>query len=195
MKTPAELPNGVIRMALREMWPDANSLRRTCDRVEAWLLVTLLAIFLIGAPVAAVLAAGYVYGAGVRAQRTSHLVTVILLGHAQRGNGLRATAPARWIAPDGVSLVGRVDVAPRALAGSAARAWVNDSGRIVGEPPRGAGLARSVAFAAIFAVTALAALLTGTAKIARLVLGRRRMTAWTADWQLTEPRWVRRSEL
>jgi hypothetical protein len=47
----------------------------------------------------------------------------------------------------------------------------------------------------MFAVVALAALLAGAATIARRVLGRRRMAAWDADWRLTEPGWVRRSEL
>ncbi len=195
MKTSGNLCNSHMRMALREMWPDANPLRRTCDRVEAWLLVTLLAVFMVGAPVAAVLAAGYVYASGVRAERASHLVVVTLLGNAQQSNGLRATAPVGWITPYGGSLVGRVDVASDARAGSAARAWVDGSGRIVGEPLRGAGLARAVGIAASFAVVALAALLTVTARIARWALGRRRLAAWAADWRLTEPRWVRRSEL
>jgi hypothetical protein len=56
-------------------------------------------------------------------------------------------------------------------------------------------LAQAAAIAAMFAVVALAGLLMGTATIARWMLGRRRMTAWEAEWRLTEPAWVGRSEL
>lgn len=184
-----------LRAMLRGIWPDANPLRRSSDRVETWVLLALGAIFMAAAPVVAVLAAGHVYGAGLRAEHSSHLVTVTLIGHAQRGNGLRAAAPVTWIASDGVSHVGRVGIAPGARAGSAARAWADGAGRLVGEPLHGAGLARAAAIAALFAVVVLAALLIGTATIARWVLGRRRMTAWEAEWRLTEPRWVRRSEI
>jgi hypothetical protein len=67
MRTSADPPDRPLARALRELLPDGNPLRRRCDRVETWIMVALCVMFLVGAPVAAVVAGGYVYGASIRA--------------------------------------------------------------------------------------------------------------------------------
>jgi hypothetical protein len=185
-----------LKGALREVRLDSNPLRRTCDRVETWLLIILCAAFLAGAPATAAIAGGYVYDAGVRAARVSHQVTAILLADARSlyANGQKASAPARWTGPDGRVGWGRVHAAAGTRAGSSVRAWVDRAGRLVGAPARGADLARSVAGAAAFAAAALAVLLAGAALMSSRVLRRRRLAAWEVEWRSVEPGWTGRSE-
>ena len=60
----------------------SNPLRRRVDRIEAGILAGLLVAFLIGAPLLAVAAGWWEHGAAVaelRAQRSVHLVTAVLL--------------------------------------------------------------------------------------------------------------------
>ena len=177
------------------MRPDANPLRRTCDRVESWVLIVLGAGFLVGAPVTAVLSGSSIYRAGIRAERASLQVTAVLLADAgSRGShGDRVNAPARWTMPGGGARWGRVHAPVGARVGAAERVWVDGSGRLTAAPPTGPGLDREVAIAAFFAVTALGAMLVGAAALTRWVVDRRRLAAWEADWRWTEPRWARYS--
>ncbi len=43
---------------MRRLWPDRNPLRRAADRAEAAVMAGLLAMFLVGVPLAAVATAG-----------------------------------------------------------------------------------------------------------------------------------------
>ncbi len=192
---PARPRVGRLGRALRELWPDGNPLRRTSDRVEGWLLIALCAMFLIGAPVAAVAAGGYVYGAAVRAAQTSHPALAILLANARRSEAgaLRASAPASWAAPGSDAGLGRVQVPLGTRAGTVVRVWLDASGQLTGAPMQGTGLAGDVAVAAVFAPATLAAALLAVAAMVRNLLRRRRLAAWDTAWRLTAPRWRRRN--
>jgi hypothetical protein len=66
----------------RTLGLDGNPLRRRSDKIAARLAAVLLAVFLIGAPflsVAAVGWAGHHWGAELRAERSWHQVSAILL--------------------------------------------------------------------------------------------------------------------
>lgn len=184
-----------LARALRELWPDGNPLRRTSDRAEAWILIALCAMFLVGAPVAAVAAGGYVYGAAVRAERAAHPALAVLLANARRSEAgaQRATAPASWAAPGIEAGLGRVQVPLGARAGTVVRVWLDASGQLTGAPMRGTGLTGDVAVAAVFAPVALGAALLAVAAMARNLLRRRRLAAWDAAWLRTAPRWRRRN--
>lgn len=196
MRSCAEPRMARLGRAVRGLWPDGNPLRRTCDRFEAWMLAGLCAAFLIGGPLAAVFAADYAYDAGVRAEHTtSHRVAAILLATAQswEDGGNRATAPVRWPAPGGETRIGRVPAPAGARAGSAVRVWVDGSGQLTGAPLQNSDVALEVAVAAILAPAGLGLLLLCAGVAARRVLERRRLAAWEADWQATEPGWTRQS--
>lgn len=187
-------PDHRLGAALRELMPDANPLRRRCDRVEAWILVALCIVFVTGGPVAAAIAGGYVYAAGLRAERISHPVSATVLSNGRRSDlGQTTSALVSWTSSGGDARVSRVHVPAAARAGSVVRAWADGSGQLTGAPPRGAELAANVAVAASFTFVALGALLMSAAVIVRHVLRRRRMAAWEADWRSIEPRWVQRS--
>lgn len=49
------------------LWPDRNPLRRPYDRIEAWISAGLVAVFVIGGPLAAFAAGDCAYDSGMRA--------------------------------------------------------------------------------------------------------------------------------
>lgn len=197
MRTSADPPDRPLARALRELLPDGNPLRRRCDRVETWIMVALCVMFLVGAPFAAVVAGGYVYGASIRADMTSHPVTAILLSNARHvGYSLQdATALVRWTTTSGDARVDRIAVPVGARAGSVVRAWADASGQLTGAPPRSADVVANVAVAASFALVAVGAVLLSAAVTVRRVMRRRRLAAWEADWRSIEPKWSGGSEL
>jgi len=102
-----------------------NPLRRKVDRMEAGIFAGLLVTFLIGAPLLAVAAGSWEYGAAVaeqHAQRSVHLVTAVLLQDVPDivvvTGASDAGALARWTASDGKSCVGVVLDTVGAKAGS-----------------------------------------------------------------------------
>ena len=100
---------------------------------------------------------------------------------------------ARWAAPDGRARTGTVSAPPGARAGRTVLVWVDASGQLAKAPPlRLAQVNDQAVLAAVAAVVVLGYLLPCVGLLACGVLGRRRLTAWDADWQATEPRWTRR---
>lgn len=183
----------------RELRPDRNPLRRACDRAEAALLAALLAVFLVAVSLAAVIAGGRAYGAGLRAERAEqaarHPVPAVLLAAARerRHEGYRPRVQARWTAPDGTPRSGRIIVPPGTPAGRTVSLWVDASGRPAGEPLEAADvIGRAVVtalFVAVIAAVAAGSALLWAAALARWVLFRRRLAAWEAEWRAVGPRW------
>lgn len=192
MRSGAKRRGGGLSRRLREIWPDANPLRRGSDRTEAKILGALCAVFLICAPIITFLAGAYVYRSALLAQQTSYQVVAVLQSNAQplANNGHKAAATAAWKAPDGTAQRGMVFVPLGTRARSAVRIWVSRSGQLTGTPLRGPGLAGDVAVAALLASAALGSVLLGSAAIVRWVLYRRRLAAWDAAWQSIEPQWL-----
>ena len=183
----------------RELRPDRNPLRRACDRAEAALLAALLAVFLVAVSLAAVIAGGRAYGAGLRAERAEqaarHPVPAVLLAAARerRYEGYRPRVQARWTAPDGTPRSGRIIVPPGTPAGRTVSLWVDASGRPAGEPLEAADvIGRAIVtalFVAVIAAVAAGSALLWAAALARWVLFRRRLAAWEAEWRAVGPRW------
>jgi hypothetical protein len=184
----------------RGLWPDHNPLRRACDRVEAGLIVALLAAFVVGAPLLAMLAGQRAYSAALRtehAQRAArHRVPAILLTAApSRVEPLALTRPlawARWTGPDGKRHIGDVRAPAGAQAGSTVVVWVDASGRLTGPPLAHSQIRNRVIFTAAIAPAAMAVFLFGAWLIAHRVLDRRRLACWDAEWRVTGPRWTSR---
>jgi len=83
-------------------------------------------------------------------------------------------------------------VLARATAGSTGMAWIDASGQLTERPRRRSQELGQTVMAAGLAPVVLGLLLGSAGLLAHGVLGRRRMTAWDADWQSTEPLWTRR---
>jgi hypothetical protein len=183
--------------AVRGLWPDRNPLRRTLDRVEAAIVTGLAIAFLAGAPVAAVAAAQVATAIGARtaqAQRSWHRLPAVLLADARRSAGPKYGPVARaiWAAPGGRVRTGTVSAPPGAKAGSTVLVWTDGSGQLTKAPLRLAQVNDLAVLAAVAASVALGYLLSCLGLLACGLLARRRLAAWDADWQATEPRWTRR---
>jgi hypothetical protein len=182
--------------AVRGMWPDRNPLRRRLDRVEAAIVAGLAVAFLAAAPLAAVTAAHLAYGTAARdasAQRSWHQVPAVLLASAVVPGEFGTTVPAQWAGPTGVRRTGMVPVfTTTATTGSRVMVWVDASGQLTGRPLRRSQVQAQTVLAALLAPVALGWLLSCAGLLAHWALGRRRMTAWDADWHATEPLWTRR---
>ncbi len=187
---------------LRGLWPDHNPLRRASDRIEATVIAAALLIFLIGAPLLA-LAAGHWAGAAAlrveRAQQRSwRQVPAVLLANAGSVSGegyggvSTAEVQAKWTTSDGKVRTGDVPALPGARAGSMVRIWVDGAGEQTGPPLRHDQATGQAFLAAVTAPLALGAFLLCAASLTLQGLDRRRLAAWDADWQATEPRWSSR---
>jgi hypothetical protein len=192
---------GRLRVLVRRWRPDSNPLRRTADRVEAAVMVLLIATFLCGAPLAAFTAGQAAAVNGLRAQRAQagwHRVTAVLLRKAPASVNpmfevaLQPLVPARWTTPDGTSRTGEVHAPANAVAGSTVPVWIDRSGRPVSSLVQPSDVVDGIVLAASLAAGAVAVVLAVLGFLARWALDRRRLAAWDARWAVTGPQWTDR---
>jgi hypothetical protein len=175
----------------RPLGLDGNPLRRRSDRIGVRLAALLLAVFLIGAPflsVAAVGWAGHHWGAELRAERSWHQVSAVLLqgtaAPAATGRPLGYyQVLARWTAPDGRARTGRIPVIADMVTDGTVPLWVDSAGSPTGFPVNNHRLALAhETAAATVAIMALGIVLLCLAWAGRWVLDRRRLAGWEAAW-------------
>jgi len=116
----------------------------------------------------------------------------VLLASASVPGQFGTTARARWVGPAGERRTGLVPVLADAKAGSTVMVWVDGSGQLTGLPLQRFQVQAQAVVAALLAPVMLGLLLGVVGLLAHGELGRRRMAAWDADWQATEPQWTRR---
>ena len=184
----------------RKLRLDGNPLRRRTDKIAAWAAALLVAVFLIGAPLLSVAAAGWAGRAGAagqRAERSWYQVPAVLLqapsAPAAAGGifgDLRVRA--RWTAPDGRARTGRIPVSTAMAAGRTVPLLVDAAGWPA-DPPldRHAVVADEVA-AAVVAPAALGMVLLCLAWAGRWLLDRRRLADWEVGWASVGPQWTKR---
>jgi hypothetical protein len=157
----------------------------------------LAAVFLAGAPLAAVVTGHLTYACGARAahaQRAAvHPVHAVLLATAPAAGytGFLSQVRARWTAPDGARRTGMVLAQPRQRAGSTVRVWADAAGRLTGPPPTARQVRGQAVVAAVLAPVCLGWILLYAGQLAHYLLGRRRLAAWDAEWRTTGPQWTR----
>lgn len=185
---------------VRGMRPDRNPLRRRADRIEAFIFGGLIVAAVAGTPVVAVTTSHWAHAAAARAARderdSSYETRAVVLtapdspvsGYSV--NGMDA-AWARWTTRDGHSRTGQVTVPSGSPKDSAVVIWTDGAGNATYPPPTPAEVADQATFATVVAsvATVLACLIA--ALTTRLVVNRRRMTAWDADWAVKAPIWTR----
>lgn len=180
---------------------DRNPLRRPSDRAETlvggWLLVML-----------AVLAPLVAHGAATETQRIAQhaRVTALATEHQVTATTLRTAPPAvttlysvtdafgvgaRWLAPDGKTRTGQIQVDASAPRGTRERIWVNGSGDVAPPPLPAGQVSRLAGQAAWISVPVLIVVFLALAALIRLVLRRRRLAAWDAEWTVIGPKWNR----
>lgn len=187
----------------RTLGLDANPLRRSLDRVESWLRIGLLVVFLASAPVACLGVGHAAYAGAVSAARhqaaTEHQARAVLtenaprtVGYPTRAQGRDAWVRARWTAPNGSARSGVVQAPLGAHAGAAVTVWTDASGHLATPPPQHADIVSRVIGIVTLLPIALALLLMGVGWLAHHLLDRRRMGAWERAWAAVEPQWTRR---
>ncbi|GGY94799.1 Rv1733c family protein [Streptomyces poonensis] len=179
-----------------------NALRRPTDRLQGWITLGLLLVV----PTLAIAA---MFGVGDTAYRyyrstaeqqaqTRHHTTAVLVHDAPRhpepgsaeAKQTRYPVTVRLVAPDGQIRTGETDVLPGLPAGSTVRVWADRHGTLT-EPPLTTEEIRSRAMGwalITFMVVALAGAAANGA--VALVLRRRNLAEWDADWADTAPRWT-----
>ncbi|AKZ54082.1 putative integral membrane protein [Streptomyces ambofaciens ATCC 23877] len=180
-----------------------NPLRRRSDVVEAWTVLAVAVLLLLGAPLLGAATAWWSHGearaTAAEQQAERHRVRAAVVGTApdalpsvQTGGEYSYRATVRWSTPDGDerSTTARVPAGTR--HGDTVEVWLDSRGR--GVPPPVADAAvwqHSVTIGACTTLgTALTVLLAHCA--VRKVALRHRMAEWERDWALTEPRWTHR---
>jgi hypothetical protein len=180
-----------------------NPLRRRSDVVEAWTVLVVAVLLVVGAPLLGAATAWWSHGqaqaiaAEQRAERYRVDAEVVgrttdTLSSAQAGGQHSYRATVRWSTPDGTdrSATARVPVGTR--QGDTVDVWLDSRGRSV--PPPTAAAAVWQHSVTIGACTTLGAALTVLLAhcAVRKVAFRRRMAEWDRDWALTEPQWTHR---
>jgi hypothetical protein len=188
--------------ALRGLRPDRNPLRRTVDRVEAYLLAALLVMAAVGAPFAAQLASHIAFDSALRAEQaqiaSSHLVRATLTQDASAGlNGYTVTeevpALATWTSVTGLRHSGVVLAPAASLKGTAVAVWTTAAGDLTSPPLQPSQVRGQAELAAIGAVVTVCVVTLCGACVIRHTANKRRLSAWDADWAVTSPVWNRQS--
>ena len=178
---------------------DRNPLRRRADWLELAIMAGLLAVFVAGAPLAAIAAVGWAHSADLRErqlQRSWHQVSVVLLQPAPRQAAFRHWTPpplvrARWTAPGGQARAGKVPAPPGSPAGSRVRVWAGRFGPVPGVPLANDALTAREIAAGILAPACLAIVLLAPARAARWLLNRHRLATLEAAWTRADATWAR----
>jgi hypothetical protein len=175
-----------------------NPLRRSYDRIEGAVLVTLAAAFLLAVAGASVLG-GHVYGAQQTETARLHVTVATLTqpGPTIAGQLQPGHARARWAAADGRQQRGVLTsvTAPDIIgapAGTRVPVWLNHAGQPGLPPPSRALMIFYALLTAISAVAGATVALIISYAVCRLVIDRRRLAAWESAWALTGPRWTSR---
>ena len=180
----------------RTLGLDGNPLRRRTDKIAAFLGVLLVAAFLIGAPVVARAAIGWVSRVAAAEQqmtRSWRQVPAVVQKAAPAPAAWQTSwVPARWTAPGGRPRTGQIPVSDAVAAGQTIRLWVDAAGTPTGPPPGQAPVELDDVATAAVAVVALGVVLLCLMGAGRFVLDRRRLAGWEAAWADVGPRWTKR---
>jgi hypothetical protein len=180
---------------------DRNPLRRGIDRLETCLLVGLFVALAAVTPFTAQLAGHASYLSALHARQeqlaTRHPVKAVLADEAGPNNGYSlssyALTEATWTSVTGVRHSGEVPANPGSPKGTVITIWTDARGELGSPPLAMAEVVSQADAAATAAIVGAGVFYIAAAAAIRLVLNRRRMAAWDADWVTTAPTWNRQS--
>lgn len=186
----------------RRLGLEPNTLRRPADHVESSIMVTLLLVFLIGAPVLGIAAGRTSYEKSLRAERTQaagQMVTARLTADAPApapaaddATPATVSAAAQWTHA-GVVHAGMVRARPGAKANTKVPIRVDGMGRpVTGRRTHVETVGHALVMGGSSAV-GMAFVCWLAAVLVRRVFIRRHLAAWDADWSVAEPKWSGRT--
>ncbi|MFJ3718530.1 hypothetical protein [Streptomyces sp. NPDC090057] len=171
-----------------------NPLRRRTDVLEAWFLLAVWALVVVGGTLVGLVTA-QAAGQSFDRQRTERTqVRAVLLTDAPRtavaGTGGDLTsARVRWTAPDGTRHSDSTLVPGGLRAGSTAEIWLDAWGRPSSAPLTSGEASAESALLGVSAALALTGAAFGVRCAGRWWLDRRRIQEWDREWALLGPRW------
>lgn len=180
-----------------------NPLRRRSDVVEAWTVLAVALLLLVGAPLAGAAAAWWAHddargvAAAQRAER--HRVRAEVVGRTpgtlpsvQGGREHSYRATVRWTEPGTGVRTATTRVPAGTRQGERVDVWFDSRGRSVAAPPDEMAVwQHTLAFGMCATGGAAAVVLLGQS-VVRTVATRHRLAEWEREWAFTEPRWTRR---
>lgn len=172
----------------------SNPLRRHDDIVEAWIVLAVWMVFVVGGAVAGLVTAHAADDVFARQRAERQPVRAVLLNDvplgapASGGTSDRRTTTVRWTAADGSTRTGRTLVDTGLEAGSWVTVWQDGHGRLTAAPPGSTEAAIESGFLGAAAAAGLAGLVFGAGAVARWRLDRRRVDAWGTEWDRVGPR-------
>ena len=179
---------------LRRLLLGRNDLRRPADRIEAAVIVGLVAVFLTVA-VAAMCFAGHLYQSEHTAAARLRPAVAVLTQPAPAAITPAAAAAARWRLPNGTERSGTLTTvtAPAihyAPAGTSVPVWLNRAGQPQAPPPSLGGMILNALLAGVIITTVTAVVLTLCYYLCRMALDRHRLARWESAWATVGPRWT-----
>lgn len=173
----------------------SNPLRRRDDIVEAWVVLAVWTVVVVGGTAAGLVTARAADEVFDRQRAERHPARAELVGDVPKTTTSTRTTSGRtlvrvhWTAPDGTTHTDRTLVASGQRAGAEVPVWLDGRGGLVLEPlsPTEAAIeAGLMGTAAALGVTGIA---FGTGALARWRLERRRIDQWGREWDLVGPEW------
>ncbi|HZF88428.1 DUF3592 domain-containing protein [Streptomyces sp.] len=180
-----------------------NPLRRRSDVVEAWTVLVVAVLLVVGAPLAGAGAAWWAHqdaratAAEQRAER--HRVRAEVVDHGpdsmsalQGGRAYAYRATVRWTDPGAGVRTAVARVPAGTERGERVDVWFDGRGRTVPAPPDDSVIwQHSLAMGGCAAGVTAGTVLLGHTLVRRAAL-RRRLAEWDREWARTEPQWTRR---
>ncbi|MFG2801223.1 hypothetical protein OIE43_04600 [Streptomyces pseudovenezuelae] len=179
-----------------------NPLRRRSDVVEAWTVLAVAVLMLLGAPLIGAVVGRWAHddARAVAAEQRSerHRVRAEVVGSVpdsrpsvQGGRERSYRVTVRWTEA-GVTKTATARVPAGTDRGERVDVWFDSRGRSVAPPPDATAIwQHTLVMGACGAGATIAVLLLGHSLV-RGVAGRHRLAEWERDWALTEPQWTRR---
>ncbi|MFD8816543.1 hypothetical protein ACFV23_34940 [Streptomyces sp. NPDC059627] len=186
-----------VRVTRRPLWRwRHNPLRRHSDVVEAWIVLAVWTVALLGGLFAGGAAGAAVHRSLDDRRAAVHPVSARLTEDAAAGSPVltgydvgKSWVTVRWTTADGATRTGLAEALPTAKAGPRVQIWVNRGERPVGPPASQAEVAyESLATAALVCPLVATAVWGGGRLVLRRLM-RRRLAEWDAEWRRIGPQW------
>ncbi|MFI2435863.1 hypothetical protein [Streptomyces sp. NPDC018693] len=175
-------------------WRD-NPLRRRDDVVEAWIVLAVWTLVVVGGALAGLATARAADGVFARQRVERYAAQAVLVADAPAldatvdGARTRVVGKVGWTTADGVARTDTTLVDSGLKAGTEVEVWLDGQGRLSTEPPGATEAAVESAVLGVAAAAATAGLVVGAGALLRRRLDRRRIDAWGREWALVGPRW------
>lgn len=173
-----------------------NPLRRRDDLVEAWIVLVVWTVIVLGGAVAGVMTARAASDSFDRVRNDRHPIPAVLVDStgagASSGDGSgyeQVRAAVRWTAPDGSPRSGSALVEAGHKAGSHVVIWMNDKGQLAAPPPSTGAAATEAGLLGAGAAVALGGVALAVGGLARWRLDQRRYDRWGREWERLGPQW------